>query len=175
VQRIITTSKGVSIDFDSVARDAHGQSKEFYLWGQNEGEDIKDGEQNVSSHGAHDNDCTAVTDRLAFINYVHGSLAGTVAQKLNDSRESIKALRNAENALAPKRQVRAGLQTQIGRVEHGQEKGNESRLVQLREQLSLLEQEDAESEKEVEVLKRKAVRDSESAKWQALREVGLQY
>lgn len=115
-----------------------------------------------------------MTDRLAFINYVHGSLAGSVAQKLNDSRESIKALRNAENALAPKRQVRAGLQTQIGRVEHGQEKGNESRLVQLREQLSLLEQEDTNSEKEVEVLKRKAVRDSESAKWQALREVGLQ-
>lgn len=43
IQKIITTEKGVAIDFDSVSRDAKAQSKELYTWGQTEREDIKDG------------------------------------------------------------------------------------------------------------------------------------
>jgi hypothetical protein len=43
IQRIITTGKGVAIDFDSVSRDAKAQSKELYTWGQAEDADIKDG------------------------------------------------------------------------------------------------------------------------------------
>jgi hypothetical protein len=43
VQKIITTSKGVSIDLDSLSRDSKAQSKELYTWGQTEDEDIKDG------------------------------------------------------------------------------------------------------------------------------------
>lgn len=43
VQRIITTEKGVVIDFDSISNDSKGQSKELYTWGQSEAEDIKDG------------------------------------------------------------------------------------------------------------------------------------
>lgn len=43
VQKIITTEKGVAIDFDSISRDSKAQSKELYTWGQSEAEDIKDG------------------------------------------------------------------------------------------------------------------------------------
>jgi hypothetical protein len=40
---MITSGKGVSIDYDSASRDAQGQSKELYLWGQAEAADLKDG------------------------------------------------------------------------------------------------------------------------------------
>lgn len=43
VQKIITTEKGVAIDFDSISRDSKTQSKELYTWGQAEADDIKDG------------------------------------------------------------------------------------------------------------------------------------
>lgn len=43
-QRLITTSKGVVMDYDNVARDAKASSKELYMWGQTETDDIKDGE-----------------------------------------------------------------------------------------------------------------------------------
>lgn len=43
VQRIITSEKGVSLEFASVAKDSKSQSKELYMWGQNEHEDVKDG------------------------------------------------------------------------------------------------------------------------------------
>lgn len=42
-QKIVTASKGVAIDFDSVARDTKASSKEMYMWGQTEAEDLKDG------------------------------------------------------------------------------------------------------------------------------------
>ncbi len=43
VQKIITSGKGVALDYDAVARDVQAQSKEMYLWGQADAEDIKDG------------------------------------------------------------------------------------------------------------------------------------
>ena len=42
-QKMITLSKGVSLDFDSLSRDIKNNSKELYTWGQTETEDIKDG------------------------------------------------------------------------------------------------------------------------------------
>lgn len=42
-QRLITTSKGVIMDYDNVARDAKANSKELYTWGQTETDDLKDG------------------------------------------------------------------------------------------------------------------------------------
>jgi hypothetical protein len=114
-----------------------------------------------------------VTDRLAYINYVHGSLAGTLAGALNTARDPLKELRNAETALAPRRAARAGLQGQIARIEHAAERGAEARVVQLREQLVMAERADADAEQEIERLKRTAVRDGERAKWAALREVLL--
>jgi hypothetical protein len=113
----------------------------------------------------------AVTDRLAYLNFVQGSLAGSLAQKLDSARSPLKALRDAEAALAPRRSVRANLQSQLARVEHEQQKGQDKKLVELKEQLRKAELEDATQEREIEILKRKAVRESEKSKWEAIREV----
>ncbi|KAG9314416.1 Eisosome component PIL1-domain-containing protein [Chiua virens] len=153
VQRIITLEKGVALDLDALSRDGQAQSKELYMWGQNE-----------------DPDLTDVTDRLAFLNYVHGTLSASLAVKLDNARSSLKALRDAETAIAPKRNIRATLRNQIGRLEHNAEKGNEARLTELREQLARTERNDEHLEKEIELLKRKAVRESEQQKWEAIHE-----
>ncbi|PCH33799.1 hypothetical protein WOLCODRAFT_135329 [Wolfiporia cocos MD-104 SS10] len=153
VQKIITTEKGVALDFDSLASDSHAHSKELYMWGQREEPDIKD-----------------VTDRLAWINYIEGSLAQTLAQKLDASRAPFKALRDAENNLSGRRNIRASLHNQIARVEHDQQRGSQQRLAELRQQLHQAEVNDEPQEKEIELLKRKAIRDSENLKWQASRE-----
>ncbi|KAL1738510.1 hypothetical protein HDZ31DRAFT_69918, partial [Schizophyllum fasciatum] len=97
VQKIITVEKGIALDFESLSRDAKAQSKELYTWGQNEDEDLKD-----------------VTDRLAYLNFIQGSLSTTLSAKLVAARSPLKALRDAETALAPKRQLRTTLENQIG-------------------------------------------------------------
>ncbi|EGO20068.1 hypothetical protein SERLADRAFT_453364 [Serpula lacrymans var. lacrymans S7.9] len=155
VQRIITVQKGVALSFDALSRDSKAQSKELYTWGQGEDADLKD-----------------VSDRLAYLNFVQGSLAGTLANKLDAARTPFKALRDAENALAPRRAARQGLQNQIARTEHDQLKGSEQRLAELKQQLSRAEAADEQPEKDVELLKRKALRESELAKWDAMREYG---
>ncbi|KAJ7103466.1 Eisosome component PIL1-domain-containing protein [Mycena belliarum] len=155
VQRIITIEKGVAIDLDCLSRDAKAQSKELYTWGQSEEADIKD-----------------VTDRLAYLNFVHGSLASSLAVKLNTARASLKTLRDAEAALTPRRNIRAGLQLQLTRIEHDQPRGMEKRAAELKEQLKKHTLEDQPKETEVELLKRQAVRESEQHKWEAIREYG---
>lgn len=107
------------------------------------------------------------------MNFVQGSLAGTLAIKLNSSRQTLKELRDAENSLAPRRNARAGIENQISRIEHQQEKGMEAKLAQLREQLSRAQSEDEALEKDILLLKRKAVKESETEKWNALREVSM--
>ncbi|KAG0708927.1 Eisosome component PIL1-domain-containing protein [Suillus ampliporus] len=155
VQRIITSEKGVAIDCDALARDAKAQSKELYTWGQTQAEDLMD-----------------VTDRLAYLNFVQGSLASSLAIQLNNARAPLKALRDAEAALVPKRNLRVGLHNQIARIEHNQEKGMERKLPELRQQLAKADQVDEPLEKELQILKRKAVRESETMKWDAVREFG---
>ncbi|KAI0067718.1 hypothetical protein BV25DRAFT_1952282 [Artomyces pyxidatus] len=155
IQKLITTEKGVALDFDSVNRDAQAQSKELYMWGQTEASDVKD-----------------VSDRLAFLNYVAGALSNSLAVKLNAARAPLKALRDSETALVARRNVRGTLQNQISRIEHGQEKGYEKRLAELREQLSKAEIDDDPIEKEHEIMKRKALKESEQLKFAALREYG---
>ena len=114
-----------------------------------------------------------VTDRLAWLSYVHGSLAGTLATKLDSARGSFKHLRDAENALAPRRNIRIGLQNQIARIEHDQKKDQQQRLAELKVQLQRNEEEDAVAEKDIQILKRKAIRDTEQEKWEAVREVSI--
>ncbi|KAG6842608.1 hypothetical protein C0991_000134 [Blastosporella zonata] len=155
VQKIITIEKSVAIDFDSLARDAKSQSKELYTWGQAEPEDLKD-----------------VTDRLAYLNFVQGSLATSLAIKLDAARAPLKALRDAETAIAPRRNLRVGLHTQLARVEHDQLKGFEKKMAELKDQIRKAELDDEPQEKEIQLLKRKAVRESEQLKWEAFREYG---
>ncbi|KAK0208306.1 Eisosome component PIL1-domain-containing protein [Desarmillaria ectypa] len=155
VQKIITTEKGVAIDFDSVSRDSKTQSKELYTWGQSELDDVKD-----------------VTDRLAYLNFVQGSLASSIAVKLDAARAPLKQLRDAEAALTPRRNIRAGLQNQLARLEHDNQKGMEKKISELKDQIRKAESDDQPQEREVELLKRKAIRESEQAKWDAIREYG---
>jgi 1,6-anhydro-N-acetylmuramate kinase len=113
-----------------------------------------------------------VSDRLGFVNYVVGSLSGSLAGKLDTARAPLKALRDNEATLTPRRNVRAGLKIQIERLEHGQEKGAEKRIAEVKEQLAKVEKDDEPLEKEHEILLRKALKESELLKFQALREVG---
>ncbi|KAI0080122.1 hypothetical protein K474DRAFT_396057 [Panus rudis PR-1116 ss-1] len=154
-QKIVTTQKGIALDFDSVSRDSQAHSKEIYLWGQTEPEDLKD-----------------VTDRLAWLNYVQGQLANNLAKQLDAARAPFKALRDAENALAPRRALRNNIQNQIARVENENARNSAQKVAELKIQLQKAEADDLESEREIDVLKRKAVRESEQLKWQAFREYG---
>ncbi|KAF8078565.1 Eisosome component PIL1-domain-containing protein [Lyophyllum atratum] len=155
VQKIITVEKGIAIDYDSVSRDAKSQSKELYTWGQTEPEDLKD-----------------VTDRLAYLNFVQGSLASSLSLKLDAARTPLKALRDAETAIAPRRNLRASLHNQLARIEHDQQKGMEKKISELKDQIKKAELDDQAQENEIELLKRKAVRESEQLKWEAFREYG---
>jgi ribosomal protein S30 len=112
-----------------------------------------------------------VTDRLAYLNFMHGSLVSAVSVKLDTARAPLKALRDAEATLMPRRNIRAGYQHQIERLEGDQQKGMEGKLKEMKDQLKKADHDDEGQEKEVELLKRKGVRESERAKWEALREV----
>ncbi|KAF8626533.1 hypothetical protein AX15_004836 [Amanita polypyramis BW_CC] len=153
IQKIVTAEKGVALDFDSLSHNSKYQSKVLYIWGQSEPDDLKD-----------------VTDRLAYLNFVEGSLADSLAQRLYAARAPLKALRDAENALAPRRASRVNLQSLIAKLEH--ERGSERKLAELRDLLRKAELEDEDDEKEIEIIKRKAIRESEAAKWEAIREYG---
>jgi hypothetical protein len=112
-----------------------------------------------------------VSDRLAFLNYLAGSLAGTLSVKLNTARIPLKGLRDNEVTLFQKRNVRNGLEYQISRAENSQERGHEKRAEELRGQLAKAESDDEPLEKQHEILLRKALKESELQKFQALREV----
>lgn len=91
--------------------------------------------------------------------------------KLDSARTPLKALRDAETAITPRRNIRAGLQNQIARLEHDQQKGMEKKIQDFKDQLRKAELEDQAQENEIELLKRKAIRESEQLKWDAIREV----
>ena len=111
---------------------------------------------------------------MGWLNFVHGSLATHLASKLDAARSPFKALRDAENALLPRRNIRNGLQNQISRLEYEQgNKEKQQRMQELKVQLQRAEAEDAAAEKDLEILKRKAIRESEQLKWEAIREVSV--
>ena len=113
----------------------------------------------------------AVSDRLGYLNYTAALLATTLSTKLNTARLPLKELRDNEVALAQKHSVHSGLEQQISRVENGRERGYEKRLAELKEQLAKAKSDDEPAEKQHDILLRKALRESEQAKFQALREV----
>jgi hypothetical protein len=108
---------------------------------------------------------------LGFLNYITGTLATTLSAKLNTARLPLKELRDNEVALAQKHSVRTGLEQQISRIENSQEKGYEKRLAELKEQLAKAQSDDESAEKQHDLLLRKALRESELQKFQAIREV----
>lgn len=118
-----------------------------------------------------DSPAAAVSDRLGFLNYTAASLATTLSVKLNTARLPLKELRDHEVVVAQKRSIHTGLEQQISRVENSREKGYERRLAELKEQLTKVKSDDEPTEKQYDILLRKALRESEQVKFQALREV----
>lgn len=144
------------LDLDKESQDIKAVSKEFYVWGQTENSDVKD-----------------VSDRLAYLTYVHGSLAATLASALDASRAPLKALRDAEAHMQPKRNIRVNYELQISKLKNEGKPGTEPKIRELMQLLKKAEAQDELLEKEIELLKRKAIVDSETQKWDAIREACL--
>ncbi len=66
----------------------------------------------------------------------------------------------------PRRNIRAGIQLQINKIKGDGQKGAaiDRRLAELQESLKKAELEDQESENQLEISKRKSIKESESAK-----------
>ena len=199
LQLIITAQKGVSIDFDAAGRDAKTQSKELYLWGQTQDDGIK-GESimlDLDNCSGADWLCIGrvdVTDRLAYLNYVQGALSYTLATEIDKcaptqdlfevvynigtdhfhrSRSVWKHVRDAEAGLVPRRTIRQNFRNEIAKIQNaGGRTGNlDAKLQQLEAQLKKAEADDAPLEKELDLLRRAAIKESEAIKWKAFRDV----
>ena len=87
----------------------------------------------------------------------------------------MKSIRNEESTLSPRRNVREGIKLQINKIKSDGQKGAavEQKIAELENQLKKAEAEDADAEKQFEILKRKALRENEEVKWSAIREVCL--
>ena len=108
---------------------------------------------------------------MGWLNYVQGELAQTLADKLDAARAPYKELRTAEAKFAPRRNLRANLENQLKRLESEGTRGKEQRITDIRAQIAKLDEESKDEVKELEILKRKAFKESEQLKWEALREV----
>ncbi|KAG9047265.1 hypothetical protein FS837_002626 [Tulasnella sp. UAMH 9824] len=157
LQVLITNAKGVALDYEGLGRDTKSLSKDFYLWGQEEEEDIKD-----------------VTDRLAYLNFVQGSLVSVLSDRLDEARAPLKKLREAQAALSPRRAQRASIEAQVRTLQTNSnaKPGSEARIKELQDTLSKHNADDAPVEREVAELRRKAIKESEEMKWEAFREFG---
>ncbi|KAF8585541.1 hypothetical protein K439DRAFT_1343054 [Ramaria rubella] len=153
LQLIITGQKGHILSLQTQAQEAKSTSKEFYIWGQTEAADLKD-----------------VSDRLAYLTFVQGALAATLASALDAARAPLKALRDAEAHMQPRRNVRVGLELQISKLRNEGKPGTGAKVRELEGMLRRAEEGDEAEEREIEVLKRRAVVESERMKWEAVRE-----
>lgn len=120
------------------------------------------------------NEHLSVTDRLAYLNFVQGSLAAVLSDRLDEARAPLKKLRDAQAALSPRRAQRTAIETQIRTLQTNPnaKSGGETRIKELQDTLSKHNADDAPMEREVAELRRKAVRESEEMKWNAFKEVG---
>lgn len=94
-----------------------------------------------------------------------------MSEKLHTARLPLKELRNNEVAFSQRLSIRTGLEQQISRTENGQEKGYEKRVAELKEQLAKAKSDDEPADKQHDILLRKALKESEQVKFQAIREV----
>jgi Eisosome component PIL1 len=139
--------------------------------------------------------CEDVTDRLAYLNYVQGALSYTLATEIDKcvptldiifepvynvgtdylprSRAAWKHVRDAEATLAPRRNIRQNLKNETAKFQtSGGRTGNvDAKLRQLEAQLKKAEADDAPLEKELDLLRRAAIKESEAIKWKAFRDV----
>lgn len=92
------------------------------------------------------------------------------------SRAAWKHVRDAEAGLVPRRTIQQNFKNEIARIHAGQASGNrtgnlDAKLHQLEEQLKKAEADDAPLVRELDLLKRAAVKESEAVKWKAFRDV----
>jgi len=92
------------------------------------------------------------------------------------SRAEWKHVRDAEAGLVPRRTIQQNFKNEISRIRAGQASngraGNlDAKLHQLEEQLKKAETDDAPLERELDLLKRAAIKESEAVKWKAFRDV----
>lgn len=114
-----------------------------------------------------------VTDRLAYLNFVQGSLVSVLSDRLDEARAPLKKLREAQAALSPRRSQRASIEAQVRTLQTNSnaKPGSEARIKELQDTLSKHNADDAPVEREVAELRRKAIKESEEMKWEAFREV----
>jgi hypothetical protein len=108
---------------------------------------------------------------------VHGTLANDLAKSLDSARASYKSLRDAETALHPRRTARSNIKAEIERIKTAGASGKApangaERAAELHSQLTKAEADDAPQEREVVLLKRRALIECERKKWAAFREYG---
>jgi hypothetical protein len=92
------------------------------------------------------------------------------------SRAVWKHVRDAEAGLVPRRTIQQNFKNEISRIRASQASsartGNlDAKLQQLEEQLKKAESDDAPLERELDLLKRAAIKESEAVKWKAFRDV----
>lgn len=158
IQLLILGQKGLLFDYETVSRDSKTFSKELYIWGQEQTEEIKD-----------------VSDRLAYLNYVQGTLNSDLSSKIEASRVPFKTARNTETALVTKRSQWAGIEPQITRLRSEVSSGRappgaQAKLAELEQQRTALLNEVRSEDKNLNQQKLAALKQSEGIKWQAVRE-----
>ena len=104
-------------------------------------------------------------------------LNSSLSDRIDESRGPFKKLREAQIALAPRRAARVTIETQIRNIQGNPSKvtGADSRVQELHQSLQQHIHEDDPLEREVGELKRKAIRDSERMKWEAVKEVRFSF
>ncbi|KAG8991725.1 hypothetical protein FRB94_012286 [Tulasnella sp. JGI-2019a] len=156
VQVLVTNAKGVSLDYQGVGRDAQALSKDFYLWGQEQEEDVKD-----------------VTDRLAFVTFAHGNLATNLANELDAARAPFKNLREILTKAAPRKSQLQAIDAQIKTLQTsgGRNPGAETKIAELEAERRRRVNEDEPMEMQIATIKRNAIKESEEIRWKAVKEV----
>ena len=94
-----------------------------------------------------------------------------MANKIDAARGPYKELRAAETKYAPRRTQRTNLEAQIKRLETENQRGKEQKIADIQKQIARLDDESRDEVNQLEILKRKAFKESEQLKWEAFREV----
>jgi Eisosome component PIL1 len=117
---------------------------------------------------------STVSDRLAYLNFVKGNVTSELSTKLDAARIPFKTARNADAALGPHRAQRTNFENQLGRLHSEVDLGRstpalQNKIAEFENQRATLQREDEPQERELENLKRIALKESETARWAAIR------
>lgn len=155
LQLAIKSSAAAVRDMESLGRDLQHTSKDLYLWGQAEqGKDLQD-----------------VSDRLAFLVFKTGELQKQSALACAQARSAMKDIRNFENELVPRRKARDSMSTKLTALQNSS-KSNPENAAKLQAELDAANKALADSETQLEQLRRSKLQESWSLWFSAQRELG---